>query len=266
MINRIVIDKLDDLIPLLVEQEYRPEMDRNRNQFLYRGMPRASYKISTSLYRNCKDRQKTLEPVILKNFTKYAAMEHPEIERSVWRQMFLGQHHGLPTRLLDWSYSPLVALHFAVTETNMDKMENHDCAMWRMDMSELMTLLPEAYQSKLHENNTVVFSADMLDEVAPTLGVYDSAMKDRAMVIIEPPSMDLRIINQYSFFSIVPGGMEDVEAFLEEKTERTYKYTIRRELRWRVRDMLDQFNMSERIVYPGLDGLSRWLARSYFVK
>jgi hypothetical protein len=30
--------------------------------------------------------------------------------------------------------------------------------------------------------------------------------------------------------------------------------------------MLDQLNMSERIVYPGLDGLSRWIARHYFVK
>ncbi|MBP5254280.1 MAG: FRG domain-containing protein [Lachnospiraceae bacterium] len=266
MINRILIDKLDDLIPLLVEQEYRPEMDRNRNQFLYRGMPRASYRITTSLYRNCKGHQKELEPVILKNFTKYAAMEHPEIERSVWRQMFLGQHHGLPTRLLDWSFSPLVALHFAVTESNMDKMERHDCALWRMDMSELMRLLPERFQNKLRENNTVVFSADMLAELAPNIGVYDSAMQNSAMVIIEPPSIDLRIINQYSFFSIVPAGIEDVEAFLDAHTEHTYKYTIRKELRWRVRDMLDQFNMSERIVYPGLDGLSRWLARSYFVK
>ena len=44
------------------------------------------------------------------------------------------------------------------------------------------------------------------------------------------------------------------------------KYVIDRKLRWRVRDMLDQLNMSERIVYPGLDGLSRWIARHYFVK
>ena len=49
-------------------------------------------------------------------------------------------------------------------------------------------------------------------------------------------------------------------------TEHTVKYVIDRELRWRVRDMLDQLNMSERIVYPGLDGLSKWIARHYFVK
>ena len=41
---------------------------------------------------------------------------------------------------------------------------------------------------------------------------------------------------------------------------------IKKELRWRLRDMLDQLNINERIVYPGLDGLSAWLARYYYVK
>ena len=58
----------------------------------------------------------------------------------------------------------------------------------------------------------------------------------------------------------------DIEEFLDRGTENTVKYVIAKELRWRVRDMLDQLNMSERIVYPGLDGLSRWIARHYFVK
>jgi hypothetical protein len=73
-------------------------------------------------------------------------------------------------------------------------------------------------------------------------------------------------VNQYAFFSIIPLEMEDVEAFLDRYTEHTVKYVIDRDLRWRVRDMLDQLNMSERIVYPGLDGLSKWIARHYYVK
>ena len=73
-------------------------------------------------------------------------------------------------------------------------------------------------------------------------------------------------MNQYSFFSVIPMEMENVEDFLDRCTEHTVKYVIDRKLRWRVRDMLDQLNMSERIVYPGLDGLSRWIARHYYVK
>ena len=86
------------------------------------------------------------------------------------------------------------------------------------------------------------------------------------MVIIEPPSINQRIVNQYSFFSLVPMQMTDIEGFLDEHTENTVKYIIKADLRWRVRDMLDQLNMSERIVYPGLDGLSKWIARHYYVK
>ena len=57
-----------------------------------------------------------------------------------------------------------------------------------------------------------------------------------------------------------------VEKFLAENTVNTVKYVIKKELRWRIRDMLDQLNINERTVYPGLDGLSRWLARHYFVR
>ena len=54
--------------------------------------------------------------------------------------------------------------------------------------------------------------------------------------------------------------------FLDKNTKDTVKYVIDKKLRWRVRDMLDQLNMSERIVYPGLEGLSKWIARHYYVK
>ena len=91
-------------------------------------------------------------------------------------------------------------------------------------------------------------------------------MNGEAMVIVEPPSIDQRIINQYSFFSIIPSNMASVEGFLRERTEKTVKYIIRKEIKWQIRDLLDQLNISERIVYPGLDGLSKWLARHYYVR
>ena len=64
----------------------------------------------------------------------------------------------------------------------------------------------------------------------------------------------------------VPLNLSGIEAFLENYTEDTVRYIISRELCWRIRDMLDQLNVSERTVYPGLDGLSLWLARHYYVK
>ena len=266
MIQETRITTLEELMPLLSEQEYRPEMGRNRSGFLYRGMPDVSYRMVTSLSRCCKGLQKTLEPAILNNFSKYAVREDQTVVQSIWLQMITGQHNGLPTRLLDWSHSALVALHFAMTEENLDDMDAHDCIVWRIDMNEQIKHLPEKYRLAVGREQTTMFSVQMLDKLAPTLDQYDEDMGDHSMVIVEPPSTNDRIIMQYSFFSAIPSGMKDIEAFLDQHTVNTVKYTIDRNLRWRVRDMLDSLNISERLLYPGLEGLSKWIARHYYVK
>lgn len=266
MVRTIEIDDIFGISQLLMEQQYRPDLKRYRSLHIYRGMPNVDFDIVTSLRRVCKREGPRLEPVILSNFTKYAALEDPSIESSVWRQMILGQHHGLPTRLLDWSFSPLTSLHFALSEPNLDDMDKHDCVVWRVDVHELHELLPEKYRRVMAQAQSTVFSLKMLQSACAGPAEYDADMRGEALLIVEPPSIEQRIINQYSFFSIVPTGMDDVAGFLNAHTSRTVRYVIRRELRWQVRDLLDQLNMSERIVYPGLDGLSRWLARHYYVK
>ena len=266
MIQEIRINTLEDLMPLLSEQEYRPELGRNRSGYLYRGMPDSSYRMVTSLSRCCKGLQKTLEPAILNNFAKYAVREDQTLMQSIWLQMITGQHNGLPTRLLDWSHSALVALHFAMTEENLAEMDAHDCIVWRIDMNEQIKHLPEKYRLAVGREQTTMFSVQMMTRLAPTLDQYDEDMGDRSMVIIEPPSTNNRIIMQYSFFSAIPTDMTDIEKFLNDHTGNTVKYIIDRTLRWRVRDMLDSLNISERMLFPGLDGLSKWIARHYYVK
>ncbi len=266
MYKTVEIDDIFGISTLLMEQKFRPDLNRYRSLKIYRGMPNADFKIVTSLRRLCKDKRRQLEPAILSNFTKYAALEDPSIETSVWRQMILGQHHGLPTRLLDWSFSPLTSLHFAMSEYDLEKMDKHDSVVWSIDVDELHEMLPSKYQEIMKKEQTTVFSLKMLQEACNDLEEYDKDMDGKAMVIVEPPSIEQRIINQYSFFSIVPIEMEDVEDFLSQHTENTIRYVIKKELRWQVRDLLDRLNISERIVYPGLDGLSEWLARHYYVK
>lgn len=265
MIKEIYIDKFEDLMPLFCEEKYQEGIKRHRSSYLYRGMGRTSYKMITSLKRNCKDKQSMLEPSILRNFTKYASLNDPSLQDSIWRQMMEGQHHGLPTRLLDFTHSPLVALHFAAVN-NMDDMDTEDCMIWRIDMSELHNLLPDKYRNMVGESQTKIFSMNMLEEAVSTLEQYDEDMGDHAMLIVEPSSIDERIINQYSFFAVVPTGIEDIEAFLDKYTNNTVKYIISKDLRWRIADTLDAFNISERIFYPGLDGLSAWIGRHYYVR
>lgn len=203
---------------------------------------------------------------MLRAFTKYASMDDPTLSSSVWKQMVVGQHYGLPTRLMDWTRSPLIALHFANSESNFDKLDKRDSVVWRFNMKDVNRYLPDKYARILERDKTFIFSLDTLSAVADSIEQYDADMGGDAFVNLEPPSIDQRIVNQYSFFSVIPAGITDIERYLEEHTEHTVRYVIWKEIRWDVRDLLDQFNVSERMIFPGLDGLSRALARHYFVK
>ena len=143
MIKTVCINSLPELMQVISELDYREDLKRYRNRYIFRGMSDSSFHLETSLYRNCGDLKQELEPSILRNFAKYAVIEDPSIGQSVWRQMILGQHHGLPTRLLDFTHSALIALHFSVTENNLDEMARHDSMVLRLDMADLHRLLPE---------------------------------------------------------------------------------------------------------------------------
>lgn len=266
MIHQITIQSINELLELISDQTYDPDIERNRSYVLYRGVTDADFPMETSLKRNCKQKQSVIESSILRNFSKYAASETPMLNTSIWSQMALGQHHGLPTRLLDWTYSPLIALHFATSEDNLADLDTHDAAIWQIDISELNRLLPLSYQAMLEKEKASLFTIDMLDALAQSTEIYDRDMENRSMVLLEPPSIDQRIINQYAYFSIIPMKIGSIEDFLNECTQNTIRYILPKELKWRIRDMLDQMNVNERITHPGLDGLSAWLKRHYYVK
>ena len=266
MYKTIELNTLDSVMQIVTDQQYNIQKRRHRSSFIYRGLSKDTYNLSTSLQRNCKHLHGELECSILRNFTKYAITEDPTLNTSVWKQMILGQHHGLPTRLLDWTYSPLVALHFACSCDTLLDLEKDNGVVWRIDIEEINSLLPARYRKVLNKNDAFLFTVDMLDLTTNSLETYDSEMASNSMVLVEPPSIDQRIINQYSYFSITPMEMLSIEDFLNNHTQKTVKYVISKDLKWRIRDMLDQLNLNERIMYPGLDGLSTWLKRHYYVK
>lgn len=263
-VNEVKLDTMEKVFDALITVEFDDRLKRNRSSVLFRGLPNVNYKLVTSLHRNCKEKSVELEPCILRNFSKYAASTSSL--SSCWEQMVIGQHHGLPTRLMDWTYSPLVALHFATSGEDFTLMDQHDAVIWAIDITEMNTLLPAKYQDALRDESAYLFTIDMLERVSNTLVTYDSDMGEECMVLLEPPSIDQRIINQYSYFSIIPSGITDIERFLDRKTTRTVKYILDKSIRWQIRDILDQCNINERTVYPGLDGLASWIKRHYYVR
>ncbi|MDO5445663.1 MAG: FRG domain-containing protein [Eubacteriales bacterium] len=266
MVTSVKLNSLEDVMALLEEQELNENINRFRSPYYYIGLPNADFRLQTSIVRNCKHLAKTLEPSLLRSFTKYAVIDDPDIADSVWRQMIVGRHHGLPTRLLDCTHSPLISLHFATSGEGLEVLGTHDFVIWRLDIKEIHSLLPPHYRKPLEREKADIYTVDMLKEVVNDLDEYDDEMGDRAMVIVEPPSLDQRIISQFGNFLVVPLYMKSIETFLNQYTENTVRYVVDKSLAWRIRDMLDQLNISERTVYPGLDGLSAWLARHYYVK
>ena len=102
-----------ELIEALYASAWNESLGRYRLPYAFRGHPRVDEDLSSSLVRLAAGRPNVarLELHLLRNFRKYAYGQTGA--DTIWHWLALGQHRGLPTRLLDWTYSPLVALHFA---------------------------------------------------------------------------------------------------------------------------------------------------------
>lgn len=82
-------------------------------------------------------------------------------------------------------------------------------------------------------------------------------------LFFEPPSLDERIVNQAAIFSTMSGSASRLDEWLGRHPGMYRKVIIPAKLKWRIRDHLDQANVNERVLFPGLDGLSLWLRRYY---
>ena len=99
-----------------------------------------------------------------------------------------------------------------------------------------------------------------------TLADFDRLSQDPFVIFLEPPSLDPRITNQFALFSLMPDPAARLDTWLTRAPHVARRIVIPAALKWEVRDKLDQLNINERVLFPGLDGLSRWLTRYYWKK
>lgn len=249
----------------LIEELYRDSWDarieRFRSPFVYRGMGNACANLTTSLMRLGVGHENLagLEGHLLRNFTKYAHAESPG-GKSIWHWMALAQHHGLQTRLLDWSFSPFVGMHFA---TEDPAHFDGDAAIWCVNLDQTNRLLPEVLRRAAGDEGSNVFTVEMLTDIAPTLEAFEELARHEFVLFMEPPSLDARIVNQYALFSLMSSPSAQLDDWLLRHPGTARRVIIPAALRWEVRDKLDQANINERMLFPGLDGLTRWLSRYY---
>ena len=249
-----------DVIDALYEGSWNTDLQRFRSPFAFRGLSTSEHTLRSSLVRLARGSIDIgrLELSLLRNFRKYARAEEA-IADSIWDWLALGQHRGLPTRLIDWTYSQLVALHFATEDpTAFDR----DGVVWCVDFVAANRRLPARLRRMLREEGSDTFTVEML-AAFKTLRDFDRLSRDPFVVFLEPPAVDRRILNQFALFSLMSDPTATLDDWVREHPDLCRRVTVPARLKWEIRDKLDQANVNERVLFPGLDGLSRWLTRYY---
>ena len=170
------------------------------------------------------------EYAIFKSFQRQARVYVGERNLTNWEWLFLAQHHGLPTRLLDWTSNPLMAAFFAVADTKDDT-----------------DAIVQAVR---------VRDADVIDQ-----DVEDDPFTVAHTKFVAPTAVVPRILAQRGFFTVHPQPDAPFHGFSHGR--RLRQFTIPAGARAFFRRRLFYFGIDATAAMADLDGLCQTLAWRY---
>jgi hypothetical protein len=204
-----IITDVSDLLSLLGQWKGKPS--------IFRGMARVDDLLIPSIGRCPPPKVHTREKAEQRIFRRFKERVLPYLTflpRDDWEWLAVAQHHGLPTRLLDWSRNPLVALYFAV-----ERDLNEDSAIY-------------------------VFShGAIVDKDADP-----DPFAVKRVLRFQPPAISDRIVQQAGLFTVHPSP--EIPLADPKLTKARIPSAARRELK---RELF-KLGISRGSLFPGLDG------------
>ncbi len=179
-----------------------------------------------------------------------------------WHWYFLMQHYRAPTRLLDWTVNPLVALYFAVCEESEGDAAVRVIDPWRWNRAYVKHLFGPAVAGW---DETAAYLLNL--EEAFDTDTNENQTAKKWPIAIEPQHIDQRIAAQGSKFLLFGTKRDLVESpAINQRRGGDVKHAILdriaipRNAAPRVREELNSIGINERSMFPDLEGLGRHIA------
>ena len=238
------------------------------------------------------------EREVLGVFTNHLLTYVHHLPRNDWEALAIAQHHGLPTRFMDWTTNPLVALYFAARETKLDDNDKPLNSAVYVLTSEPVRFIELGRQTEdaikpVPDTATKPAAKGKEDSAYDAWGVgvepggnvrrpliesYMAALKQkpaeaqssevtaslaspfeiRENVIYDPPHVSPRIRAQDGVLLACHQPMVQ----LEEKD--FLEIVIKHEAHDEIRRRLDQYGVFDKQLFPDLDGIAKWLKYRVF--
>ena len=259
----------------------------------YRGQGKRvidGYKLWPSIARYEYLKNKTISELIeiekraLETFANHAIGHVNHIPRDEWEMLALAQHHGLPTRFMDWTTNPLVALYFATRNTEKDNdgkiMDSADYVLIQQPYS-YTVLKKQQEDTDLEDEEEEVEDTDSSEDPYSHYGVDSDTTDDveeeeelirelpktkmkfkryfitpfdiNSNVIYEPPHVSQRIRTQDGVLLACFNPLSPLE-------EKDYlEIIVKAEAHEIIRKRLDLYGVFDKQLFPDLDGMTKWL-------